>query len=115
MRCLEGERDHDVGQQKRTMSCSWVGKEKAGCGVEDLGELATFLRAVVVVPVVSVIILIHFVVFIFSLRMYAQQVFLALFTCVSNTIACVCGRGVSEVFPAGLRFVFVSSVGDSFG
>jgi len=24
---LEGERGHDVGQQKRTMSCSWVGKE----------------------------------------------------------------------------------------
>ena len=26
--CLEGEQDHDVGQQKRTISCSWVGKEK---------------------------------------------------------------------------------------
>jgi len=34
----------------------------------------SFLRAVVVVLVVSVIILIHFVVVIFSLRMYAQQV-----------------------------------------
>jgi len=39
----------------------------------------SFLRAVVVVLVVSVIILIHFVVVIFSLRMYAQQVFSALF------------------------------------
>jgi len=40
----------------------------------------SFLRAAVVVLVVSVIILIHFVVVIFSLRMYAQQVFSALFT-----------------------------------
>ena len=47
--------------------------------------------------VVAVIILIHFVVVIFSLRMYAQQVFSALFTGVLNTIAC----GVSGVFPAG--------------
>ena len=47
----------------------------------------SFLRAVVVVLVVSVIILIHFVVVIFSLCMYAQQVFLALFTGVLNTIA----------------------------
>ena len=49
----------------------------------------SFLRAVVVVLVVSVIILVYFVVVIFSLRMYTQQVFLALFTCVLNTIACV--------------------------
>ena len=48
----------------------------------------SFLRAVVVVLVVSVIILIHFVVVIFSLRMYAQQVFSALFTGVLNIIAC---------------------------
>ena len=27
MHCLEGEWDHDVGQQKRTISCCWVGKE----------------------------------------------------------------------------------------
>ena len=46
----------------------------------------SFLRAVVVVLVVSIIILIHFVVVIFSLRMYAQQVFSALFTGVLNTI-----------------------------
>ena len=50
----------------------------------------SFLRAVVVVLVVSVIILIHFVVVIFSLRVYAQQVFSVLFTGVLNTIACVC-------------------------
>jgi len=49
----------------------------------------SFLRAVVVVLVVSVIIWIHFVVVIFSLRMYTQQVFSALFTGVLNTIACV--------------------------
>jgi len=71
----------------------------------------SFLRAFVV----SVIILIHFVVVIFSLRMYAQQVFLALFTGVLNTIACVCRRGVSGVFPAGLRLAFVSSVRDLIG
>jgi len=35
----------------------------------------SFLRAVVVVLVISVIILIHFVVVFFSLRMHAQQVF----------------------------------------
>ena len=63
--------------------------------------------------VVSVIILIHFVVVIFSLHMYAQQVFSALFTGVLNTIACVCRRGVSGVFPAGLWLAFVSSVRDS--
>ena len=54
----------------------------------------SFLRAVVVVLVVSVIILIHLVVVIFSLRIYAQQVFLALFTGVSTTIACVCRIGL---------------------
>ena len=75
----------------------------------------SFLRAVVVVLVVAVIILIHFVVVIFSLRMYAQQVFLALFTGVLNTIACVCRRGVSRVFPAGLRLAFVCSERDLFG
>jgi len=75
----------------------------------------SFWCAVVVVLVVSVIILIHFVVVIFSLRMYAQQVFLALFTGVLNTIACVCRRGVIGCFPAGLRLAFVSSVMDSFG
>ena len=76
---------------------------------------SVFLRAVVVVLVVSVIILIHFVVVIFSLRMFAHQVFSALFTGVLNTIACVCRRGVSGVCPAGLRLAFVSSVRDSFG
>jgi len=75
----------------------------------------SFLRAVVVVFVVSVIILIHFVVAIFSSRMYAQQVFSSPFTGVLNTIACVCRRGVSGVFPAGLRLVLVSSVRDSLG
>ena len=75
----------------------------------------SFLRAVVVVFVVSVIILIHFVVAIFSSHVYAQQVFSALFTGVLNTIACVCRRGVSGGFPAGLRLVLVSSVRDSLG
>jgi len=75
----------------------------------------SFLRAVVVVLVVSIIILIHFVVVIFSLRMHAQQVFSVLFTGVLNTIACICRRGVSGGFPAGLRLAFVSSVRDSFG
>ena len=78
-----------------------------------------FLRAVVtvVVLVVSVIILIYFVVVIFSLRMYAHQEFLALFTGVLNRdiIAYVCRRGVSGGFPPGLRLAFVSSVRDSFG
>ena len=121
-----------MGQQKRTMSCSRVGKEggrlwgggfrgSSTCPLAaDGGEKCriiyiciSFLRAVVVVLVVSIIILIHFVVVIFSLRMYAQQVFSALFTGVLNTIACVCRRGVSGVFPAGLRLAFVSSVRDS--
>ena len=57
-----------------------------------------FARAVVVVLVVSVIILIYFVMVIFSLRMYAQQVFSALFKGVLNTIACVCRRGVAGFF-----------------
>jgi len=74
----------------------------------------SFLRPVVVL-VVSVIFLIHFVVVIFSWRMYAQQVFSALFTGVLKTIAFVCRRGVSRVLPAGLRLAFVSSVRDSFG
>jgi len=38
-----------------------------------------------------------------------------LFIGVLNTIACPCRKGVSGVFPAGLRLVFVSSVRDSFG
>ena len=78
IRCLEGERDHDVGQQNRTMSCSRVGKEGGRlCGggfrgsstcplAADGGEKCRtiyicigFLRAVVVVLVVSVIISIH--------------------------------------------------------
>ena len=75
----------------------------------------SFLRAVVVVLVVSVIILMHFVVVIFSLRMYAQRVFSALFIGVLNTITCVCRRGVRGVFPAGLQLASVSSVRDSFG
>ena len=69
----------------------------------------SFLSAVVVVLVVSVIILIHFVMVIFSLRMHVQQVFSALFTGVLNTIACVSRRAVSGIFPAGLRVAFVSS------
>ena len=83
--------------------------------MQDHLHLHQFLRAVVVVLVISVIILILFVVVIFSLRMYAQQVFSALFTGVLNTIACVCRRGVSGVFPGGLRLAFVSSVRDSLG
>jgi len=75
----------------------------------------SFLRTVVVVLVVSVVILIHYVVIIFSLRMHVQQVFSALFTGVLNTIACICRRGVSGVFSAGLLLAFVSSVRDSFG
>jgi len=75
----------------------------------------SFLRAVVIVLVVSVIILIHFVVVIFSLRMHAQQVFSALFTGALNTIECIYRRWVGGVFPAGLRLAFVSSVRDSFG
>ena len=43
------------------------------------------------------------------------KVFSALFTGVLNTIACVCRRGVSGGFPAGLRLAFVSSVRDSLG
>ena len=42
----------------------------------------------------------------------AQQVFSALFTGVLHTIACVCRRGVSGIFPAGLWLAFVSSVRD---
>jgi len=75
----------------------------------------SFLCAVVVMLVVSVIMMIYFVVVIFSLRMYAQQVFSALFTGVLYTIACVCRRGVSGNFPAGLRLAFDFSVRDSFG
>jgi len=44
--------------------------------------------------------LIHFVVVIFSLRMYAQQVFSALFTGVLNTIAFSVGSGSSRIEPA---------------
>jgi len=73
----------------------------------------SFLRAVVVLAV-SVINLIQFVVVIFSLRMHAQQVFSALFTGVLNTMACICRRGVSGVFSAGLQLAFVSSVRDTF-
>jgi len=116
------------------MSCSLVGKEggrlwgggfrgRSTCPlVVDGGEKCriiyiciSFLRAIIIVFVVSVIIFIHFVVVIFSLRMYAQQVFSAVFTGVLNTIACICRRGVNRVFPAGLRLVFVSSVRDSLG
>jgi len=58
----------------------------------------SFLRAIVFVLVVSVNILIHFVMVIFSLRMYAQQVFSALFMGVLKPIACECRRGVSGDF-----------------
>ena len=47
--------------------------------------------------------------------MYVQHVFSVLFTRVLNTIACVCRRGVSGLFSAGLWLAFVSSVRDSFG
>jgi len=56
----------------------------------------SFLRAVVVVLVVSVIVLIHYVVVIFFLRMHVQQAFSALFTGVSNTIACICRKRMYE-------------------
>jgi len=46
-----------------------------------------FLRLVGVLLVVAVVILIYFVVAIFSVQMYAQQVFLVLFTGVLNMIA----------------------------
>ena len=123
-----------MGQQKRTMSCSRVGKEEGrlwGGGsresstcplAADGGEKCrtiyiciSFLRTVMVVLVVSNSILIHFVVKFFSLCMYAQQVFLALFKGVLNTVACVRTRGVSGVFPAGVLLEFVSRVRDSLG
>jgi len=132
--CLEGERDHDVGQQKRTMSCSRVGKEG---GRLWGGELRGSWRArllptegrsagpstfasVFWAPWSSCLLFQSSFWFILwwsssLLRMYAHQVFLALFTGVLNTIACVCRRGVSGIFPAGLRLAFVSSVRDSFG
>jgi len=62
--------------------------------VQDHLRLHQFCRAVVIMPGVVVIILIYVVVVIFSSHMYAQQVFLALFTGVLNTIANVCRRGV---------------------
>jgi len=105
-----------VGQQKITiLFLGWEG-ERGVVGWKIRGSLMcpraadggekcrtiyvciSFLRAVVVVLVVSVIILIHFVMFIFSLRTYAQQVFSALFTGVLNTIACVCRSWVGGVF-----------------
>jgi hypothetical protein len=62
--------------------------------VQDHLRLHQFLRAVVFVLVVAVMILIHFVVVMFSSHINVQQVFLVLFTVVSNTIACICRRGV---------------------
>ena len=52
--------------------------------MSDHRRVHQFLRAVVVALVVAVIILIHFVVVIFSFHMYTEQVFLALFTGDSN-------------------------------
>ena len=111
------------------MTCSWVVKEggrlwggglrgaRCACLLPTEGESAgpSTFASVFCAFVVSVIILIHFVVVIFSLRMYAQQVFSPLFTGVLNTTACICRGGASGVFPAGLRLAFVSSVRDSFG
>ena len=102
----------DLGGARRARLLPTEGRS---AGSSTLMICISFLRAVVVVLVVSVIILIDFVVVIFSLCMYAQQLFSALFTGVLNTIACVCRRGVSGAFPAGLRLAFVSSVSDSFG
>jgi len=34
---VEGEQDHDVGQQKKTMRCSWVEKEGGKLLGEGLG------------------------------------------------------------------------------
>ena len=82
-----------MGQQKRTMSCSRVGKEEERLWGEGFRESSTcplaadgeekcriiyicisFLRAVVVVLVVSVIILIHFVVVISLISGSARHV-----------------------------------------
>jgi len=65
---------------------------------------ASVFCAVIVVFVISVLILIHFVVVILSLCMYAQQVFPMLFTGVLDTIACIWRRGVNGVFSAGLQW-----------
>jgi len=111
--CWEGGREV-VGWRIRGSSTCLLAAD-GGEKCRTIYVCISFLRAVVVVLVVSVIILIHFVVVIFSLRMYAQQVFSALFTGVLNTIACVRRICVSGIFPAGLRLVFVSSVRDSLG
>jgi len=94
MRCLEGERDHDVGQQKRTMSCSWVGKEGGRLWCGGLGGArrarllptegrsagpSTFAPFFCVLPLSCLSSqssnLIHFVVVIFSLRSMFNRCF----------------------------------------
>ena len=82
--------------------------------VQDHLRCISFLRAVVIVLVILVIISINFVLAMFSSRMYVQQVFSVLFTGVLIAIACVCRRGVSGIFPAGLRLALVSSVRNLF-
>jgi len=75
--------------------------------VSDHRRVHQFLRAVVVALVVAVIILIHFVVVIFSFHMYTEQVFLALFTGDSNReIMLFIGK------PKGTSRM-ISNVGDS--
>jgi len=110
----EGGREVVGWRIRESSTCLLAADGKKKC--RTIYVCISFLRAVVVVLVVSNIILIHFVVVIFSLHsMYAQQVFSVLFKGVLNTIACVCRRGVSGVFPAGLRLALVSSVRDLFG
>jgi len=115
IRYLEDEQDHDPGcgtaEKNHELSLGWErGKEVVGCRiggslmcplaaarrgeVQDYLRLHQFLCAIVVVLVVAVSILIRFVVAIFALHMYAQQVFLVLSTGVLSTIACVCRRGM---------------------
>jgi len=70
---------------RRSSTCPLAADRGQKC--RSIYVCISFLRAVIVVLVVSTIILIHFVVVFFSLRMHAQQVFSALFTGVLKTIA----------------------------
>ena len=77
IRCLDGERDHDVGKQGGRLRGGGLGPLAANRGDKCRASYVciSFLRAVVVVLVVSVIILIHFVVVIFSLCMMLNRCF----------------------------------------
>ena len=84
-RCGTAEKNHELflGWEGERKVVGWRIRGSLTCPLAaDRGEKCraiyvciSFLRAVVVVLVVSVIILVHFVVVIFSLRMHAQQVF----------------------------------------